>query len=136
MSTQSVKTRAWEQLQIERNIRPYRHTIIGFEAYTLAPENGSWVYIVNEITGFIINYNNVTSTDGNYKFNVDLGAIKNLNNLEFSVNWSYSTLTSVVPMSIILESTAPNLILYSTDVSGSSVALDGKVIITIKEYYG
>lgn len=137
MSTKSVKTRAWEQLQIERNIRPYRHIIFSIEAYQLA--SGSTVYseLVNEISKpFIKSLNTITTNDGIYVFNVNLSGFKNLNNVEMSAGFSFTSDAGfAIGLFCIIDPVANSFTFKSYDEAGVAIGLDGKVIVTIKEYY-
>jgi hypothetical protein len=132
MSTQSVKTRAWEQLQVERNIRPYRMVVIKFYAQSLNAVGAIYEYIFNEFGNFIEGVDG-TSIDGYYVLNIKSDTFKDLNNVQISVNWgargtsTYTLLTSII--------TSTNITINCNDNTFFPLALEGFLFITIKEYY-
>lgn len=132
MSTQSVKTRAWEQLQVERNIRPYRMAVIKFYAQSLNPLGATYEYIFNEFGNFIEGVDG-TSVDGSYVLNIKPDAFKDLNNVQISVNWGSTTISFYTLLTSIITSTTITINCF--DNTFFPCALDGFIFITIKEYY-
>jgi hypothetical protein len=137
MSTKSVKTRAWEELQVERNIRPYRMAVIQVsQTGTSVPT----LRVVMSEFGNTVLTTPARSAVGKYLFAVQPGSFRDLNNVVFLTEPGGTTLAGVGTNALL--SSAINLtgtIFYVTCVQASApsttVDYSGKFNIIIKEYY-
>jgi hypothetical protein len=138
MSTQSVKTRAWQQLQVERNIRPYRMAVLKVSSQTLAPLSTTFEYVFNEFGDFIQGLDPGSTVDGVYVFNLQMDNFKNLDAVQITVNFGATINTGIIIVGGYINpvSAPAQLVINVSDSSGFPFSIDGHVFVTIKEYYG
>jgi hypothetical protein len=137
MSTQSVKTRAWQQLQVERDIRPYRMAVLKLSAQTLVPLDATIEYVFNEFGDFIQGLDLSSTVDGQYVFNINIDNFKNVNDLQINVNFGATSSSGPILGGGYINTLAPpQLVIIVSDYTGFLLAIDGHVFVTIKEYYG
>jgi hypothetical protein len=138
MSTQSVKTRAWQQLQVERNIRPYRMAVLKVSSQALAPLSTTFEYVYTEYGDFIESLDLSGTVDGVYVFNLQMDNFKNLDAVQITVNFGATINTGILIVGGYINpiSAPAQLVINVSDGSGFPLPIDGHVFVTIKEYYG
>ena len=137
MSTQNTKTRAWEELQLSRDIRPYRMAVIqiGCDGVN-AP---TYSYVFNEFGNSVVT--GVTRTSqGVYSVALTSAAFKNTELVTASVSLAGSTAnpgSSFPLLASSINTTFTTLFIRTLDMLNiiSSIDITGKVIVVIKEYY-
>jgi type II secretory pathway component GspD/PulD (secretin) len=137
MSLSSVKTKAWEELQLTRNIRPYRMAVI---QVTQTGTNVPTIRTVFSEFGNGVLSTPARASAGIYSFVVTPSVFKNVNNVSLHVEPSNSTLANsglVGILSGLLNSSNTSFKVVSSLSSGPTAAVDfnGRFNIIIKEYY-
>lgn len=137
MSTQKVKTREWDLLRVERNIRPYRHAIIRINN-TLSPNTTTLTTIVNEFCKDCITVDPANSPSNNI-LKIPLGLFKNIKNVELSLAISYDNInTNIIPgaYAAFESNVYDKIYCYTVDLVFFSPVAVSSTVLTIKEYYG
>jgi hypothetical protein len=138
MSTQNSKTRAWEEIQLVRDIRPYRMAVIqiGCDGVN-AP---TYSYVFNEFGSSVVT--GVTRTSqGVYSVALTSASFKNTELVTASISLAGSTAdpagVSYPLITSSINTTFTTVFIKSIDMFTASTALDvtGKIILVIKEYY-
>lgn len=137
MSLSSVKTRAWEELQLSRDIRPYRMAVI---QVTQTGTNVPTIRTVFSEFGNGVLSTPARASAGVYSFVVTPSVFKNINNVSFHVEPSSSTIANSGNVGIIsglLNSSNTSFKVVSSQSSNPVVAVEfnGRFNIIIKEYY-
>lgn len=133
MSTKSVKTRAYDDLRLIRRARPYRMAVI--ELNFASGNIVSYRYIFNEFGNLVSSFSR--SQVGEYTLTVTPDSFKNKNNVGVEV---YMNVNSLSPFVLVLPNVSTNISLDTikiTIIDASFVPTDfeGKILVTIKEYY-
>lgn len=140
MSTISVKTRAWDELELIRHARPYKLAVI--ELVFTGASAPAFRVVFSEFGNNICTSTN-RSTTGTYLINIAAGAFSNTTNVTTSATISYN-LTSVSGTYVDMYVTSTfNSVTFSQirmltaqAVGNTNTDLIGKIMLVIKEYYG
>jgi len=141
MSTQSVKTRSWNDLTLVRHARPYRMAVIEL-IFTATGQAPSFRVVFSEF-GSKICTSIVYNGTGIYLINIASGSFSKTANVTTSSTISYNLTTvsgSYVDMytGSYFNSINFNQIRLVTAnlVTNTNADLIGKAMLVIKEYYG
>lgn len=144
MSLSSVKTRAWEELQLSRHIRPYRMAVIEL-VYTAALQPPTFRIVFSELGPNVCTSVSRAGT-GTYLINITPSVFSNTANVATSSTISYNLTTvsgNYVDMyvtSMFNTASFNQIRLLTALASGvnanTNTDLIGKVMLVIKEYYG
>lgn len=143
MSTQSVKTKSWNDLTLVRHARPYRMAVI--ELIGTGSGALTYRYVFNEF-GLPIITASATSNTGVYNLTINSTLFNNTNNLTSNVSATYNaTLVAGVPGqtqvtgSFITNTPSYGLFKlssYGLVTANSYYDFVGKIMLVFKEYYG
>lgn len=149
MSTISVKTRAWDELELIRHARPYKLAVIEL-VFAVSGNPPAFRVVFSEFGNNIctgtsktsINIGGGGATTGATYVRIASGAFSNTANVTTSSTMSYNLTTDAgvytdMFISSIFDSAALNEIrMVTSKTTGTNFEFVGKIMLVIKEYYG
>ena len=146
MSTISVKTRAWNDIELIRHARPYRMAVIELIC-AVAGQNPTYRVVFSEFGQNVCTSAIRTANTGTYNVGIAAGVFKNTSNVSINTTITYNATTTGAPatytemyVSGYFDSSAnpayTNIRIVTAAAPGTTnTDLVGKMLVVLKEYY-